>query len=140
MSKVLDCMVDLQDRAKSIAWVGQRASLCFSPGQMIQFIKGCNRQPGIGIAYEGRSALTEADRLGKSTRALFGVYLILSDGGFTNVDSTSPTVLLLSDLSKTILGQRNPAGNLWTFVAESFVDGKDGYVVWAQRWSTAITE
>lgn len=142
MSKVTDCLIDLQTLAQSVAWVGtaNRVSICLTPLQLQQLIKGCNGRPGIGVLYEGRSAAPEADKLGRSTRALFAFYLILSDGGFVAFDSVSQSVEYLNDLRTAVLGQRNSAGNLWTFVAESFLESRDGYIIWQQRWSTAITD
>jgi len=138
MTKVVDCLSDLQARVQLVVGLEQKTLICYNPDDLVDSLKAVP-PPAVGVAYLGTQAAGEPGqaRQGKAGIASFGLYLFIGTP-VPGLSAPPPAMEFLDLMRQQIIESTAPAGHRWRFVSESLADSSKGKAIWVQRWDTPV--
>lgn len=142
------CIEDARAAAQSIAEFSGKVIFIYDENDLADKIKGMKVFPGLGVVYEGMTAITPASafataktgsgNMGSSAELVLSFIVISQPETLFNADTKTPAILHLTALRRKMLDRRSPTGHFWKFQAEARAALRSGVAFWVQRWQVPI--
>jgi len=102
--------------------------------------------PSVGIVYDGMRAVQDsrpgdgrvAGGRGSTADLMVTVMAFFRNLPQGDADQKLGMIRAIGALRKTIVRSRSPTGHFWRFQVEAPVSGKDGLLVYVQKYATAV--
>ena len=134
--RVVECINDIIEAVQSVAEFEQRVATVFDEEDAMNQLKGLARWPAAVVQYEGMKAVEgqQAGNWPNAATLIMSILVVNQGQRLIKTDTKVSTLLLLTQLRKTLLGRTAPSGHKWKFVVEAAASEKNGLIFWVQRW------